>query len=276
MKAAIVFSSENKVENLVGHSVDVSSPFEKMAIGLAYSIRQHDANIDVYCGNFTNNKLSSVARLWFAKLKVKYVEDTVFNNIGNDDSFMFLRTFTKDYFAKLLLDQYDYLIYLDVDALVLQPLNFNFDPTSAMVLVDTMPQWTVNYHRQYMKDLTGSLYYNWIEIINQHNKHLFDLNWNDPYTLAEHNADVMVSNSINLSNLNIVEQHIGGYHCLKYVNKDSLLYHYDSFGPAGSLHNLIETHPEQYKKYMDFLVGTLNTTINNQPGYWENIAKEYA
>lgn len=276
MKYAIVFSTENKAENLIGHSVDQSSHFEKMAIGLAYSIRQHDRDVDVYCGNFTNNTLSSLARLWFAKLKVKYVQDTVFDNIGKDDSFMFLRTFTKDYFAKLLLDQYDYIIYLDVDVVLLKPLTFDFDPSSSLALVDTMPQWTVNYHSRFLKDLTGPLYYNWIEIVNQHNKFAFDLNWSDPYVLTAHNADVLVSNSLSSSNLRIIEQYIGGYHCLKPVNKDSILYHYDSLGVAGSLHNIKETHPEQYEKYVSFFVDTLNTTITNQPNYWENIAKEYA
>jgi hypothetical protein len=276
MKYAIVFSAENKVENLVGTSVDNSSPFEKMAIGLAYSIRQHMPDIDVYCGNFTNNKLSSLARLWFAKLKVKYVEDTVFNNIGPDQSFMFLRTFTKDYFAKQLLDSYDYIVYLDIDVLMLQPLTFDFDPSSKLVLVDTMPQWTVNYHSRFLKDLNGPLYYNWIEIINHNNKFVFDLDFTDPYVLTAHNTDVLVSNAINSSDLQIIEQYIGGYHCLKPINRDSLLYHYDSLGPAGSLQNLKYYHAADYKKYLELFENTLNTEVNNQEGYWENIAKEYA
>lgn len=275
MKTAIVFSAENKQENLIGRSVDSSSPFEKMAIGLAHSIREHDTDTDVYCGNFTNNKLSPLARIWFSRLKVNYIEDTVFNDIGKDHSFMFLRTFTKKYFTNMLLNKYDYLIYLDIDVLMLAPITFDFDPTAPIALVDTMPQWTINYHKQFLKDLTGPLYYNWIDIINQHNKFVFDLDFTDPYILTAHNADVQMSSRINNSQLAKIEQNIGGYHCLKPIRPNSMLYHYDSLGPAGSLQNLKLYYPTVYTKYLDLFTNTLNTTVNNQENYWENIAKEY-
>ena len=108
-KFAIVFSVENK-----SHDNSFCS-YQKMAVGLAYSIRQYEKDIDIYCGDFTNNKINKEALYWLDKFNVKYVNETFFNNIGKNDSFCFLRTFCKNYFAKTILDNYDFLIYLDVD-----------------------------------------------------------------------------------------------------------------------------------------------------------------
>jgi len=273
MKYAIVFSAENKVV-LDQLDSNASSPYEKMAIGLAYSIRQHHTDVDVYCGNFTNNKLSKYAQQWFSKLDVNYVEDIVFNNIGSDDSFCFLRTFCKDYFAKTLLDTYDYLIYLDLDVIQLNPIKFDFDPTQPMVLKETMPQWTVNYHKEFLTGLDGPLCYNWVEIINKHNCHLFSMDWNNPEMLIKHNSDVILSNRILKTNLPVIEQDIGGYHFFKPVKQDSIFYHYDSLGPAGSLPNIKLLFPSAYQKYVFFFERLLNIKVNNQENYWEDLAKD--
>jgi hypothetical protein len=246
-----------------------------MSIALACSIRDYLPDIDIYCGTFTN-PVTSYTRLWFHRLKVKYIEDLIFKDLPPDNPKMFLRTFTKDYFAKKLLDQYDYLIYLDVDVLMLGIPNFDFDPTSPMVLVDTMPTWIVNFHRRYLDDLEESLYYNWIEIINQHNKKIFDLDYKDPYVLDIHNADVIISNRINSSNLTLIEQNIGGYHCAKISKPTHVFYHYDSLGDAGSLHNIESTHPFQYQKYLKLFEETLNIRVTSTVGYWEKVAKEYS
>ena len=276
MKFAIVFSAENK--RVAGLDPDQSSPYEKMAIGLAYSIREHLPDVDVYCGNFTNNKLSATARIWFKKLKINYIEELIFNDIGADQSFMFLRTFTKDYFAKTLLDKYDYLLYLDVDVVLLGKPQFDFDPTQPLVLVDTMPQWVLNYHRQYLKDLNGPLYYNWIDIVNQHNKYIFDLDYTDSYVLHKHNADVLMSNRITDSTLPRIEQHIGGYHCLKPITPEHTFYHYDNFGEEGTLYSIEPMHPEQYKKYINFFKQALNIKFSSdtdRTGHWDRIAEEF-
>ena len=258
-KSAIVFSVEHKG----------NSNFEKMAIGLAHTIRTYDKDIDIYCGNFTNNKSSKFGLEWFDKLDVNYVNDTQFDSIDEDDSFCFLRTYCKDYFAKRLLKDYDYLIYLDVDVVQFNPIELNFDPTAPMVLVHTMPDWVRNYHSQFLTNLSGPLYYNWIDIVNDHNQHLYNIDWTDPKNLTNHEADVILSNKINQTELTIVEQTIGGYHTDFMPNKNTVFYHYDDLGDDGSLYLLEAVDAVKYKRITMFFETILNIKITNQPSYWD-------
>jgi hypothetical protein len=274
-KFAIVFSSENKAVLDVIDS-NGSSPYEKMVMGLAFSIRQHHADVDVYCGNFTNNRISQYAQNWFTNLNVQYVDDVVFDDIGNGAAAAcFLRTFCKDYFAKRLLSQYDYLIYLDVDVILLKPIVFDFDPTGPMILTETMEEWVRNYHRSSLADLEGPLYFSWVDIINNHNKHIFDLDWNDPYSITEHNADVVVSNRIAKTDLQKIEQSIGSYNISKPVTERTIFHHYDSLGDEGSFYAIEDLYPDMYKKYKFMFEKILNTKIRNIKGYWEKISKEF-
>jgi hypothetical protein len=272
-KFAIVFSYENKAENTV--DVTLSTAHEKMAMGLSYSIRQHMPDIDVYCGSFTNHRISEYAKPWFKKYNINLVEELLFTDIGKLDSYMFLRTFTKDYFAKRLLDKYDYIIYLDIDVIMLAPISFTFNPTSPIILTETMPDWITRWHSKHLTDFTGNLYYNWVDIINSHNSYIFNLDFTDPYVLTEHNADKLVSNRIDASSLEKIEQDIGGYHtCFKPPKPYHLFYHYDSFSEAGSLYALKKTHPLEYKKYFGLFEHVLNTPIRNKEGYWEEIKND--
>jgi hypothetical protein len=163
---------------------------------------------------------------------------------------------------------------LDIDVVMLKPLEFNFDPTSNIALVEKVPQWVKNYHAVHLKDYPGDIYYNWLGIVNNQNKFIFDLDYKSLVTF-EHLPDVLVSKNINESNLTIIDQHIGGYHCLKTVTPESSLYHYDSFGKSGSLHNIKDTHPAEYTKYLEFFQQTLHVPLAGEPGFWENIAEEY-
>ena len=245
-----------------------------MAMLLAHSIRQHMPKIDVYCGSFTNHQPSKLAIDWFKNCNVNLIQDPVFNNIGEDDSYTFLRTFTKDYFAKKLLGQYDFLVYLDIDAVLLKPLSFDFNPMSPMVLVEPMPDWILKFHAQHLVGFTGNLYYNWISIINGYNEHLYSLDFNNPQVLYQHTADKMVSNNIDNSNLSIIEQHMGGYHCFKPLTQDHQLYHYDAFAEDGTFTAIEKVYPKTYQKYRFIVEHVLNIKINNKPGYWESIRDE--
>lgn len=268
MKYAIVFSTENKTK--LGDT-DGSSTYEKLSIVLAYSIRQYMPDVDVFCGCFTNNKLSNLARTHFSKLNVNIVEDLIFSNIGQGDEFMFLRTFTKDYFAKRLLDSYDYILYVDTDVVFLKAVEFDFNPTDPIVLVEPMPEWVCKHHATDLEEFDETLYFNWIEIINKHNQMLYSLDYNDPYILSSHIADRMLSSNINNSNLTIINQTVGGYHCIKAVNSRSLAYHYDTIGPEGSLYHLKNRHPTDYQRAILLFEKILNMKITNKEGFWENV-----
>jgi len=272
---AIIFSVENKQGADVEIGADGSSGYEKMAIGLAYTIRLQMPEVDVYCGSFTNNQLSNEAQKHFNNLNVKIISTNDFLNLGKDDSYMFLRTYTKDFFAKKILKNYDFLLYVDVDTVFLNPVNFNFDPTEKIILTETMPNWVKNYHKEFLQGFHGNLYYNWVDIINHHNSHIFDFNWNEDEIKLHHMADRLVSERIAKSNLTKIEQNFGGYHFIKELNKDSIIYHYDSFDSSGSLYNLKKYHSLNYRKYLFIFEKILDVKINNQENYWENLSLEF-
>jgi hypothetical protein len=228
-------------------------------------------DVDVYCGYFTNNTISNVAKKHFSNLKINIVEDKLFSNIGTSDEFMFLRSFTKDYFAKLLIPRYDYIIYVDTDVVFLKEVKFEFDPTSPIVLVEPMPAWVCDFHKNDLIGFNEPLYFNWIEVINKHNQFLYALDYTDPYVLSSHISDQLVSKNINRSELTIIDQTIGGYHCIKNVNSESFAYHYDSVGPEGSMYNFKTTHPADYSRITVLFEKILNIPITNKEGFWENI-----
>ena len=264
-KFSIIFTTENR---------DLESELEKMSVVLATSIRTTMPDIDVYCGVFTDNKLSPVIVTHLENLNVKIITDTIFYNVKKDN--LFLRPFCQKYFAEKLLDQYEYLVYIDVDCIFLKPLDFNFDPTGSIVLVDHIPQWVKTFESTYTNISNDILYYNWISIVNDHNKHLFDLDYADPNVLFEKNADIAISTSIENSSLEKIQQTIGAYHCLHPVTLDTQVIHYDDFMEDGSLLNLRALYLNTYIKYKLLIENVLGVKLRNVEGYWEKIKDRYS
>lgn len=272
---AIIFSVENRKHWDQDFKSDMTL-YEKMAIGLSDSIRQHMPNVDVYCGNFTHHTLSDSFKSHLKRYNINICEDLIFPNLTPATYNLFLRSFTKDYFAKKLLGQYQYLVYVDIDVLVLKPFEFSFDPTDPIVTVTTVPKYVKQHQKRFTKlPLDTTLFYLWMDVINPHNAWLFDLDYNDPEILYDHNLDVILSNKILISGLKILEQDFGGYHCEYLPDKSSLAYHYDGLTSEGSLYILKDTHPSIYKKYVFFFEKVLNAVIENEPGKWERIKAEF-
>jgi len=272
---AIIFSAENRRhwEQDQGDNITL---YEKMAVGLADSIRQHMPDVDVYCGSFTHHILSDWAKSHLAKYRITVCEDLIFNDLRPATYNLFLRNFTKHYFAKKLLDTYDYLVYIDIDAIVLRPFEFSFDPTSPIVVVDTMPEWAKAHQSQFTNlPLNSTLFYLWFDIVNAHNAYLFELDYFDDSILYDHNLDVIISDRILGSNLTIIEQDFGGYHCFKPPKATDLAYHYDGLTSEGSLYMIKDTHPVIYKKYVLFFEKVLNAVIENEQGKWEKIKADF-
>ena len=268
-KFAIVFSVENKGQ---GPFVD----FEKMAVVLATSIRNCMPSVDSYCGVFTQRYISPSVENHLARLNVNLIYDNLFNSNTRPVD-LFLRSFTKHYFANKLLDQYEYLVYIDVDALFLKPLEFDFDPTGPIALVDEMPDWVKNFENTYTNTGDSSrLYYNWIDIINQHNRYIFDLNYHDKTTVFEKNTDVIISKRINDSGLQKIQQTVGAYHCLHPLTLESQVMHYDDFTASGSLINLQLVRPDIYMQYSMLIEHVLGQKITNQVGFWEERMQQYS
>jgi hypothetical protein len=279
-KYAVVFSAENQIKP---GSADTSSGYEKMAIALAYSIHECMPNVDIYCASFTANKLSDLARHHFKRLGVHLIEDLVFPAIHtssadkiddvNNDYYMFngfLRNFAKDYFAKHVLDQYDYLLYTDVDVLWMKEPVFNFDPTSNIALVEPTPDWCKRFLMHHVDDnLHQNLYLNWVDIINHHNKFVYDIDYTALH--LDHASDVIISNRIDQSALIKIEQTFGGYGIEKPPTSDSAAHHYDSLGAHGTLYLLRDVQPSVYRKYMLMFDKILGVQVSNKEGYWNSV-----
>lgn len=276
-KFAFIFSLENKCDVVTGRNSiknSDSSVAEKMAIVLAKSIREHHPTVDIYCGSYTSHRLSLLARAWLENIGVKIHENVIFKNTHLFYNTMFLRSYTKHYFGKLL-DQYDYLIYMDIDSLLLKPVKFNFDPREPIVVVDSMPEWVKNFQRTYTNIPEGNLYYNWMDVINSHNVEIYNLDYSKKM-LLEHNADIEVTRRIDSSNLKIIDQDFGGYACFKPVNKNSIAYHYDEVGAEGTFFNLKDSHPDIFLKYKLIFERVFGIEVKDNTGYWEKIMKEYS
>lgn len=264
MKFAIVFTVEKSQGDM-----------EKMSVLLSTSIRQHMPNVDVYCGLFTQNYLSDSIVKHLNQLNVNLVVDQQFE-AATPPFNVFLRAYTKYYFSNLLLGQYDYLIYLDVDTLLLKSLSFDFDPTDKIILVDQMPDWVKSFEGTYTKMPSSNVYYSWIDIINKHNKYLYDLDYTSKEVQYGKNSDFIISKMIDESPLQKIQQTIGAYHCLHPLTLDSQVIHYDDFGKDGSLINLKKTHPDTYNRY-DLLLKRVLGVINiNKEGLWESRMKQYS
>lgn len=245
-------------------------------------------DVPVYLGNFTSNKLSDWGRSHFERLKVNIVEDLIFPQVnsqlyegvpdtidGAGDYYVFsgfLRSFTKTYFAKRLLDRYDFLLYIDIDAVVLKPIEFNFDPTSSIALIEPIPSWVLDYVSRYTTDpLRGNFYLNWIDVINKHNMDIFDIDYMSEAVCADHASDVIVTNRIDQSDLQPIEQPFGVCYPLAEPVQGHCAYHYDSFGTPGTFYMLERSHPSLYKKYMMFIEHVLKEKLTNEPTHWDEI-----
>ena len=288
-KFAIICSTENQI-NPRDAVVDGSSTYEKMAILLTQSARAAMPDVDIYLGSFTGNKLSELAKGHFARNNINVVEDTVFPQVCvstpdgrplstlHNDYYThngFLRSFTKHYFAEKLLSQHDYLVYIDNDALIIKPFEFEFDPTDRIIMYEPVPAWSVALMTQYtIKPLSGNLYLNWIDVINNHNKHIFDIDYYSKEAQYDHAADVTVTNRIDQSDLRMIEQTVGGYHCYKPLTKQHCAYHYDSLGAPGTFYMIEDVYPALYKK-CKLMLDVLNVKIENDVDHWERIRDSY-
>lgn len=263
-KWAIVFSVESKK----------NSNYEKLSIILSTSIREHMPDIDVYCGCFTNNLISDYTKKYLKILNINLQEFPIFDGQENDACFH-LRLYTKHFFAKRLLQKYDYLVYVDHDTLFLKPLKFDFNPLDEIVLVETIPDWAKMYESKRTFVPEGNLYYNWIQVINHKNKFLYDLDFSSIEHLKVKLADSYISKRIDKSGLKIIEQNVGANHCMKPLTKKSQIIHYDDLGFDGCFIDLESIHPKIYKKYKFFIEKVLNLKIENEKDYFKKVRDYY-
>lgn len=244
-------------------------------------------DVPVYLGNFTSNKLSDFGKSHFERMNINVVEDLVFPHVDTQtyegesyapnggDYYVFsgfLRNFTKSYFAKRLLDQYDFLLYIDVDAVVLKPFEFNFDPTAPVALIEPIPTWIIEFIARFTDDqFPKDLFLNWVDVVNKHNMDIFDIDYMSEDVCREHASDVIVTERIKQSSLQLLQQPFGCCYPLAEPVQDHSAFHYDSFGTPGTMYLLEQSHPALYKKFMMYIKHVLKEDLKNDRGHWEAV-----
>lgn len=259
MKQAVIFALEKS---------NYEPGYEKMAILLVKSIIDTNPDIDVYCGLFTNRAPSLVTLGRLEAMGVKIITDVRFKS-KQDDVNYFLRNYCCYHFSHEmnLLEQYDRLTYLDIDVIVLGKLDFSF-PSNGL-LVERVPDHIVLREKEYIGDISSPLYYNWVSIVTNDNKHIFDIDYSNCMYMKQ--SDIAVSKKISESNLTLVDQNVGAYYPKHTLSGSSVLFHYDGFIDSGSFYRLEEYNPSLYKKYAMYVEHGLGINLNNDRGYWDGL-----
>lgn len=239
--------------------------FHKLPYIFLLSNQYFDYPFDVYILSLSE-KIPLELKIKFKKLKAKIIEDPIYDN-G-----YYLRNFSIYYFWQKFQKKF---LYLDIDTLIMKfDENFkkyfdNFDLTNS-ILVETVPdQIITKIENQYniFKNikLKNKLYYNWIQIIHKNNINLYDLQYSKLKYLKD--TDIELSNKINSSNINKIEQNIGTY----YPKHDKLNYffHYDGLHDSGSFYRLKNYNVKLYNYIIKYLKKEPDFKgIQNDPRYY--------
>lgn len=246
----IVFSVDNNTDE---------PNYEKMAVLLAKSIKDTNPKAEMYCGVFGEH-ISTDTDQQLRRLGVHVVYDTIKTN---SELNYFLRNYTMHFFSQ----RFDEFIYLDIDVLVLGDLSPILEHE---IIVEQVPDYIVEKEKPYIGSINHALYYNWVQVVNQQNKYLYDIDYSQNMYLKE--SDILISKRIINSDLKIHHQDFGAYYPKHELNTKSILFHYDSFIDSGTFYKLEEFNPTIYKKYKLYAELILGIEINNNKEYWNEQA----
>lgn len=246
---AVVFSLE---------SSDYEPDYEKMAVLLVKSIRDHNKDIDIICGIFTN-RIPGIETL---DLLLKYDVQIVFDKqfeVEEDSVNYFLRNYTIFYFD--YLQRTHNVLYLDIDVICLGDLTSVFNNDA--FIVEEVPDYIVQLEQSYIGSIDHKLYYNWVHRLTPESTEVYDIDYNQYQYLKE--SDIEISKRI--ANIPVTNQNFGAYYPKHELSNSSLLFHYDGFIDSGTFYKL-QNHPK-YKLYTLFIDNVLKIKRNNNENYWE-------
>ncbi len=236
---------------------DYEPNYEKMAILLAKSIRDTNPSANIYCGIFTNRKISSKTKALLQKYNVNIIESLKFNVTTNSINY-FLRNYTMHYFSRILEE----FLYIDIDVIVLDKLDTLYKDC---IYIEEVPKHILEKEKEYIDIPNHTLYYNWYQMVTINNRWLYDMD----YLRFKHLKDSDIEVSRRLSKMtDLVDQTKGAYYP-KHILNDSLLFHYDGMIDSGSFYKLKNTDHKLYKKYKIFIESVLQMEINNDDQYWK-------
>lgn len=260
MKQAVIFSLENS---------NNEPNYEKLSLLLSKSLKDTNADVDVYCGIFTDRQPSKSVLDLLTENGTTIINDIRFRVEENSINY-FLRNYCCYYFSHVvnLLEKYDRLIYLDIDVLVLSSLDEIDIPDNA-VIVEQVPENILKFEKSYIGTVDYPLYYNWYSIINKTNKHIYDIDYINNTYLKE--SDKLVSQNINNSKLDIIHQTVGAYYPKHALNSNTVLFHYDGFIDSGNFYKLEDYDQPLYRKYFAYAAHVLNIKQENDKSFWNDI-----
>jgi lipopolysaccharide biosynthesis glycosyltransferase len=259
-KTAVIFALDNS---------NNEPQYEAMSVLLVKSILEYSTKMDIYCGVFTQRTPGERVEMLLKDAQVNMVYDQKFT-VEKDSINYFLRNYCCYYFSHEhnLLEEYDKLIYLDMDVLVMRNLvGINIPDNS--VLVERVPDNILEFEKEYIGEIDHPLYYNWMTVVNEQNKFIWDIDYTANRYLKQ--SDILVSQRINNSDLNIVDIDMGAYYPKSVLLPSTIAFHYDGFIDSGSFYKLEQFFPQMYKKYSSYAKYILNITQENDKRFWDDI-----
>jgi len=253
----IIFSFESGVDEY---------GYEEMAALLSYSIKKNMPNVSVYCGCFTNNLPGDKILKILKGNNVEVIKDYQFNS-GNKNNY-FLRNYTKYYFTHIynLLEQYKKVIYLDIDCIVLSDFRKLINTN---LICEEVPDKIIKKEELILnRKLPKKLFYNWIQVLTNNNKYLYDLDYNK--LRHEKDSDILISERIIKDNIKYTQPDFTAYYPKRDL-KNKYIFHYDGFIDSGSFYKLGEylEFKNIYLYYIKVLKYILNIEIKNNKEYWK-------
>lgn len=273
MKPAIIFTAENSLHE---------DHFEKMACLLAYSIRYFHEDISIYCGVFSDKVLTERTKEGLRQLNVTIVEDIIFRDNKIKPKNYMNRSYCQYYFYKNLLHEHDYLIYLDIDIVLLKPINFTeMSKLGEGIITYDYPKEAIYWDNKMIKlETTGieelniddKLYFNFIAVINEHNGYIFEDVWKNICGSDTLNLKFMTefSKIIEKSKINRARNpNFAAWYPHLPVTDDTIFFHYDGLHEAGTLNRLKGITPlhDVYVAY----IHEMGIEIDSPGFYYEKI-----
>lgn len=258
INTAIIFSVEANIEEY---------KYEYMAALLANSIKSVMPEIKMYCGIFTNRLPDINLIETLERLGVTVIKDIQFN-VEPDSVNYFLRNYTKYYFSNIynLLDEYEKIIYLDIDVLLLRPLQIN--KLDGYQYAEKVPSCIKKFEEKYTGLVHHNLIYNWFDVIGNENKHIYELDYEAIGICKQ--SDIEISKRIFKSKLELIEMTDSAYYPKRALTLETQLFHYDGFIDSGYFEKLRDTHMAEYRKYKLMATEVFGMKITNEENYWEN------
>jgi len=250
----------------------VNRNYLEMNILLAQSIRWIYPDVKIVGFNLKKIKLKQYMIDKLHNLKVDIIEEPLFDDKEEDQ--YFLRNYVKYYASHVYFNIYEKdlnLIYLDIDAILLKEIDDKYFQQKSIIVEEVPLFIKINEVQHLMPnfEIKDNLYYNWFQIINKSNYHIYktlpEMDYSGKFT------DCEMSSIIDNSNLMII-QNDEPYYPKKEIIQSSCLLHYDSFTSEGSLIFLKESNYLMYIKIISFLK-LLDVDVSTNIEYWDNYEK---